>query len=61
MMSMTHEHKCYLEEIRARHVRERAELRTALAGRKPGILKEPKRRHWLVEDETRRALERAAT
>jgi hypothetical protein len=55
---MTPEHKRYLDELRARHVRERAELRAALAGRRPGFLKELKRRHWLVEDETRRALEK---
>jgi len=57
---MTPEQKRYVEELRARHIREREELRGALAGRLPGILKELKRRHWLVEDETRRVLEKAA-
>jgi hypothetical protein len=55
---MTPEHKRYLEELRVRHSREREALRAALAGRRPGLLKELKRRHWLVEDETRRILER---
>ena len=55
---MTPDQQNYVKELRARHMREREELRVALAGRKPGFLKELRRRHWLVEDETRRILER---
>jgi len=54
---MTPEQKAYVKALRERHIRERADLAAALAGRGPGILKELKRRHWLVEDETRRILE----
>ncbi len=50
--------KRYMEELRARHIRECAEFSAALAGRKPDILKKLKRCHWLVEDETRLTLER---
>ena len=45
------------EELRVRHARGREALRLALAGRRTGVLKELKRRHWLVEDETRRILD----
>jgi hypothetical protein len=55
---MTPEQQNYVKELRARHMREREAMRATLAGRKPGFLKELKRRHWLVEDETRRILER---
>ena len=58
---MTPDQQNYVKELRARHMREREELRFALAGRKPGFLKELRRRHWLVEDETRRILERVKT
>lgn len=54
---MTSECKRYLEELRVRHARDREALRLALAGRRTGVLKELKRRHWLVEDETRRILD----
>ena len=45
-------HEQYLRELRARHERDRDELRAALAGRRPWLLFELKRRQISVEQET---------
>ena len=55
---MKPEHQAYMKAMRTRHISERAELRAALSGRRPELLKELARRHFLVEEQTRRVLER---
>ena len=55
---MTPEQRDYVKALRARHQQDRAELRAALGNRLPSVLKELKRRHFLVEEETRRILEK---
>lgn len=47
----------YLMDLRERHVRDRDQLRRALAGRCPHALKDIERRQRAVEDETARILE----
>lgn len=56
-MKKDEEHKRYLELLRARHERERAELRTALAGRRPRALQAIERQQRQVETETAKILE----
>ena len=55
---MTPEQRSYCKALRARHKQDRAEIRAALGAGQAGVLKELKRRHWLVEQETYRILER---
>jgi hypothetical protein len=47
----------YLMGLRERHVRDREDLRRALAGRRPQALKAIERRQLAVERETARILE----
>lgn len=49
---MNERHKAYLDELKARHQRDRDELRAALAGRRPWLLFELRRRQVSVEQET---------
>jgi len=53
---MDERHAAYLQGLRARHERDRAELRRALAGRRPGALKAIERRQRTIERETERIL-----
>jgi len=46
----------YLADLRARHVAELEDLRSALAGRRLRALREIKRRHAAAERETERIL-----
>lgn len=47
----------YLMDLRERHIRDREDLRRALAGRRPRALKAVERRQRAVEVETARILE----
>ena len=53
-MEERHEH--YLADLHARHAAELGALRIALAGRRPGILRDAERRYVAVERETERIL-----
>jgi len=53
-MDERHEH--YIADLRARHVAELEDLRSALAGRRLRVLREIKRRHAAAERETERIL-----
>ena len=50
-------HEAYLRDLRARHEREREELRRDLAGRRPRALRAVEQRQRAIEAETAKILE----